>query len=174
MVKEKAPDKPKEPQKPKDEIAKPDAPKTVETVRATPPSQATQIPPPAASDAPPSAAPPAMESASFVFEGGQIVETSSDPAQIYKGLLEYSLRSRWDRPEDVPDPSLVAEVELGVDRAGRVSNPVWMKSSGNKNWDDSVRRAISATKAMSRPPPTNFPARVVVRFDVVEATPVSQ
>jgi len=32
--------------------------------------------------------------------------------------------------------------------------------------DDSVRQALAGTTSMNRPPPTNFPARVIIRFDV--------
>jgi len=118
--------------------------------------------------APPAAAPPPVDVPSFAFEGGRTVETTGDPVQLYKGLLEYSLRSRWERPEDSDDVNFVAEVEVAVDRSGQVSDPVWKKSSGNKRWDDSVRQAIAQTTSMSRPPPANFPARVLVRFDVAE------
>jgi hypothetical protein len=38
-----------------------------------------------------------------------------------------------------------------------------------------VRAALAATKSLDRPPPTNFPPRIVVRFDVQDATePVIQ
>lgn len=169
MVKEKPPEKPKEPEKPKQELPKPvEQPKTVQKIET--PREVAQAPPPAAavSTAPPAAAPPPVDVPSFAFEGGKTVETTSDPVQLYKGLLEYSLRSRWDRPEDMDDSSFVAEVEVAVDRSGQISDPVWKKSSGNKKWDDSVRLALAQTKSTSRPPPANFPARVLVRFDVAE------
>jgi TonB family protein len=170
MVREKPPVKPKEPEKPKQELPKPvEPPKTVQKTET--PREVVQTPPPATTPvvaAPPAAAPPPVEVPLFAFEGGKTVETTSDPVGLYKGLLEYSLRSRWDRPEDSDDSSFVAEVEVSVDRSGQISDPVWKKSSGNKRWDDSVRQAIAATKSMSRPPPPNFPSRVTVRFDVAE------
>jgi TonB family protein len=86
--------------------------------------------------------------------------------QLYKGLLEYALRSKWNRPDNLADDDFVAEVEVSVDRTGRISDPQWQKGSGNTLWDASVRAAIAATTSMARPPPTNFPARVTVRFDV--------
>jgi hypothetical protein len=36
-----------------------------------------------------------------------------------------------------------------------------------------VRQAIAKTQSVNRAPPTNFPARVVVRFDVVASEPVA-
>jgi outer membrane biosynthesis protein TonB len=170
MVKEKPPEKPKEPEKPKQEIPKPELPKTVQ---AAPKVETPRdvVPPPPTGSAPPAAAPAAVDNASFVFEG-KAVDTESDPVQLYKGLLEFSLRSRWDRPEDIEDGAFVAEVELSVDRSGRISDPVWKKGSGDKRWDDSVRQALARTPSMAKAPPPNFPPHVVVRFDVTAAEPI--
>ena len=175
MVKEKPPpEKPKEPAKPKEELPKIETPKLVEAPKIEESKAVSQAPPPSMTVAPPVAAPPAVEVPSFVFEGGKPVETTSDPDQIYKSLIEYSLRSRWDRPEDIDDHAYVAEVAVSVNAAGQIENPVWEKGSGNKRWDDSVRRALASVKRVDRPPPAHFPSRVVVRFDVVEAEPVAQ
>jgi outer membrane biosynthesis protein TonB len=153
--KEKPPEKPPEPPKvepPK--IVEP--PKVVETPKvAAPPVMA-----------PPVVAPPAAELPAFDFDGGKLVQSSSDPVQLYKGLLEYALRSKWNRPDNMADDDFVAEIEVSVSRDGQISDPQWQKGSGNTVWDDSVRKAIAATTSMTRPPPTNFPARVTVRFDV--------
>ena len=170
MVKEKPPEKPKEPEKPKVEPPKMDTPK-VETPKLVE-APKMEAPP---TLAPPTVAPPAAELPSFDFEGGKTVETSSDPVQLYKGAVEYTLRSKWNRPENLPDDHYVAEVEVSVDRSGQIGNPEWKKGSGDTAWDDSVRKAIAAVKSMDRPPPTNFPSRVTVRFDVQEETePVLQ
>ena len=172
MVKEKPPEKPKEPEKPKVEPPKVETPKVVEKPKVMEEAKAT---PPPATEAPPTVAPPAAELPSFEFEGGKTVETSSDPVQLYKGAVEYALRSKWTRPDDLPDDNYVAEVDVTVSRAGGISNPVWRKSSGDPKWDDSVRQAIAAVREMNRPPPTNFPSQVLVRFDVQEETePISQ
>jgi hypothetical protein len=173
IVKEKPPDKPKEPEKRKEEPPKVDVPKIVEVPKVEPPKEMAQTPPPNTGAAPPAMAPPSQDVGSFVFDGGKAVETSSDPVQLYKGLLEYSLRSRWDRPEDMDDHDFVVEVEVSVDRKGQIANPVWKKGSGETRWDNSVRQAIAKTSGVSRPPPSNFPSRVVVRFDVVPAEPVN-
>jgi hypothetical protein len=118
----------------------------------------------------PVTAPPAQELPSFDFDGGKAVDTSSDPVQIYRGALEYAFRSRWDRPNNMKDDAYVAEVQVSVSRDGEISNPQWEKGSGNSVWDDSVRKAIAAVKNMDRPPPTNFPPHITIRFDVQEQT----
>jgi hypothetical protein len=150
-------------------VPKVETPKIVQAPKIEAPRE-TAAPPPA--NFAPVAAPPAAEVPSFTFEGGKEVQTSSDPSLIYSSSVEASLRSKWSRPDDIDDHLYVAEVEVSVDQSGRISDPVWLKDSGNKRWDDSVRKAIAATPGMSRPPPKNFPPRVVVRFDVQEAQPI--
>ena len=172
MVKEKPPEKPKEPEKPKVEPPKVETPKVAENPKEL--EEAKAAPPPS-TEAPPAVAPPAAEMPAFEFEGGKTVETSSDPVKLYQGAVEYLLRSKWNRPDDLPDDKYVAEVDVTVSRSGGISNPVWRKSSGDPKWDDSVRQAIAAFKGMDRPPPTNFPSQVLVRFDVLDETePISQ
>ena len=125
--------------------------------------------------APPAIVPPSEEVPSFEFGGGKAVQTSSDPAFLYKGFVEYALRSKWNRPENIADDNYVAEVEVAVDRKGRISDPIWEKGSGDMRWDDSVKQVFKVVKSLDRPPPTNFPSRVTVRFDVqAETEPVLQ
>ncbi len=170
MVKEKTPEKPKEQEKPKDEPPKIEAPKPVETPKYEPAKTVAQAPAPVAPAASPLVAPPPAEVPSFDFEGGKAVQSSSDPAALYKGFAEYTLRSKWVRPENIADDQYVAEVEISVDKSGRISDPQWKKSSGDPRWDDSVRAAIAATPSLGRAPPKDFPAQVIVRFDVQDAT----
>jgi hypothetical protein len=162
MVKEKPPEKPKEPEKPKVEPPKVESPKVVEKTRVI--EEAKAAPPSVI--APPSVAPPSAEMPSFEFEGGKAVETSSDPVHLYQSYLEYTLRSKWQRPDNIADDNYVAEVEVSVDRAGQISKPEWKKGSGDKPWDDSVKQVFKVVNNLDRPPPTNFPSRVTVRFDV--------
>jgi outer membrane biosynthesis protein TonB len=166
------PEKPKEPEKPKVEPPKVETPKVAEKPKEL--EEAKAAPPPS-TEAPPTVAPPAAEMPAFEFEGGKTVETSSDPVKLYQGAVEYLLRSKWNRPDDLPDDKYVAEVDVTVSRTGAISNPVWRKSSGDPKWDDSVRQAIAAVKAMDRSPPTNFPPQILVRFDVQDETePINQ
>jgi outer membrane biosynthesis protein TonB len=171
MVKEKLPEKPKEPEKPKTEEPPKAEPSRVETAKAAEAPKVTASP----VAAPPSVAPPSAEMPSFEFEGGKAVETSSDPVHLYRSYMEYTLRSKWNRPDNIADDNYVAEVEVSVDRAGQISKPEWKKGSGDKQWDDSVKQVFKVANNMDRPPPTNFPSRVMVRFDVQEESePISQ
>ncbi|MGA2179156.1 MAG: TonB C-terminal domain-containing protein [Verrucomicrobiota bacterium] len=170
LIKEKPAEKPKEPEKPNIE-----PPKVVETpkpVEVPKPVEEAKAPP---SVTPPIVAPPAAELPSFEFEGGKSVVSSSDPVEIYKNAIEYAFRSKWNRPENMADDNYAAEVEVSVNRNGQISDPVWQKGSGDSHWDASVRAAIAAMTNLNRPPPTNFPPRIVIRFDVqADTEPVLQ
>jgi len=164
--KEKKPEPPKEkPPEPKAEPPKPaETPKLAAT--APPPLVQNAAPPPPAQDAP-IAAPAAVNLPAMDFsDGAKEVQSISDPSQIYKGVVEHSLRSHWNRPEDMADEKFVAEVEISVDRDGNVTGSRWLKGSGDQRWDNSVKAAIAATKVISRPPPKGFPASFLTRFDV--------
>jgi len=164
MVKEKPPDKPKEPDKPKVEPPKVETPK-METPKA---EEAKPAAPPVV--APPVVAPPAVDVPSFEFEGGKAVNSESDPVQLFKGYLEYVLRSKWNRPENMEDDHYVAEVQVAVDKAGKLGGVTWQKGSGNGKWDQSVKDVFKTVQVIDRRPPTNFPPQVTIRFDVQEET----
>ena len=164
MVKEKPPEKPKEPENPKEvpkvEQPKLETPKLVDTPKATAPPSA----------APPVVAPANTEVPAFVFEGGKTVEESSDPVTLYKGYMEYELRQKWDRPENMDDAEFAVFVQVNIDKKGNLSNPVWSKLTGNKKWDDSVRAVFNVVHTIGHAPPTNFPSQITIRFDTVEQT----
>ena len=161
MVKEKPPEKPKE--QPKPEPPKTEVPKVVAPKLEVP--KITSTPPPTA---PAMAAPPAQTIPALDFGGGAAVNAETDPVQIYKGYMEYELRRRWNKPDNLADDNYVAEMQVHVDRQGNLSDPVWQKGSGNPKWDDSVKQVFQDVTAIDRPPPTNFPPTVTIRFDLAE------
>ena len=160
LIHEKKPEmpkpKPEPPKEPPKEVPK-ELPKVVEAPRT-----------PAPSTAPPVVAPPPAEVPGFTFDGGKTVESSSDPVQLYKGYMEYVLRSKWDRPDNMDDGKYAAEVAVNVDKAGDINESKWLKGSGNAKWDQSVRNVFKEVSNIGRPPPTNFPPDVTIRFDVQE------
>lgn len=172
VPKEKPPEPPKEkPPEPKPQVEppKPETPKTAPVPQPQgPPAVAKTVtaPPSSAPPVAPSVAPPPAEVPSFDFAGGKPVETTSDPGQLYKGYVEYSLRSRWNRPREFADEANVAEVELAIGPDGRLLGVDWKKTSGDAAWDDSVRQVLAQTTSFGRPPPKGFPQKVRVRFDV--------
>ena len=167
VEKEKPPEPPKQkPPEPPKELPKPVEPQKVVETPASPPPTATA----------PVAAPAANEVADFNFnDGAKAVNTENDPVQLYKGYIEYSFRSKWNRPENMPDDNYSVEVAIGVDKEGNLSTPRWLKGSGDDHWDQSVRDALKQVDHIDRRPPTNFPSQVTIRFDVQEETePVMQ
>jgi len=167
MVKEKKP----EPEKPKEPEKKIEPPK-VETPKNEPPKYVE--PPPAVAAgpvAPPAVAPPAADVQEFTFtDGAKAVNSESDPVQLYKGYVEYALRSKWNRPDNLPDSAYVAEVKLNVDPQGNLSQQKWLKGSGDEKWDQSVKDVLKQVTTIGRRPPTNFPPAIIIRFDVQEET----
>jgi hypothetical protein len=166
MVKEKPPEKPKEPEK-KVEPPKVETPKLAEQPKVVEQPKVAEAPP---TVAPPVVAPASTEVPSFEFSGGAAVVTESDPVQLYKGYMEYTLRDKWNRPENLPDDNYVALIKVDVDKHGQISHPVWEKGSGDATWDASVRAVFDVVKHIDRMPPTNFPPEVTIRFDVQEMT----
>ena len=163
-------EKEKPPEKPPDKKAEP--PK--ETPKPVEPPKVADAPKPQAAppvEAPPVVAPPAVDVPSFEFsDGAKAVNSESDPVQLYKGYLEYALRSKWNRPDNLPDDNYVAEVAVNVDQQGNLSQTQWLKGSGDDKWDASVKAVFRLVRQIDRRPPTNFPPNVTIRFDVQEAT----
>ena len=164
VEKEKPPEKP--PEKPKVEPPK-EQPKPVDQPKAAEAPRPSAAPP---AVAPPVVAPPSADVPSFEFEGGKAVNSESDPIQLYKGYLEYALRSKWNRPENMADDNYVAEVAVNVDKQGNIRQTQWLKGSGDAQWDQSVKNVFKLVQTIDRRPPTNFPPNVTVRFDVQEET----
>jgi TonB family protein len=166
VPKEKKPEPIKEkPPEPKPETAK--AEQTPKVVVPQPKAETAAAPPPPAADTTPAVAPAAAVISGMDFsDGAKDVQTISDPSGVYKALIEHTLRTHWNRPEDIADDKYVAEVELSVDAKGRLTDWRWLKGSGDKRWDDSVKAVVAQTKTINRPPPKGFPQQFPVRFDV--------
>ena len=160
-------EKKKEPEKPK-EPPKPEPPKVEPPKVETPKVETAKVAPPVV--APPVVAPAAVEVAGFDFAGGKTVLSESDPVQLYKGYMEYMLRSKWNRPENLADDNYVAEVQVNVDPQGKLSGVAWQKGSGDAKWDQTVKDVFKVVDRIDRRPPTNFPDHVTIRFDVQEET----
>lgn len=165
-------EKPPEPEKPKEPEKPPDPPPVEPTRQDLRPPPVQSAPPPPTTAPPPAtvaptAAPPPADIPSFSFsDGAKAVESTSDPVTLYRGYVEFVLRSKWVRPVGVADEQFVAEVELAVGPGGEVLESNWKRGSGHDGWDRSVKDALNGTRNIGRPPPKNFPSRFRVRFDV--------
>jgi len=163
VAKEKKPEPPKE----KPPEPKTDAPKPMEEARPAsapaPKVQMAEAPPPTA----PSVAPPPMSLSGIDMGEFNRPVASGDPTSVYKGLVERTFTSHWNRPSDLEDEKFVAEVELSVDSTGQVGPYRWLKGSGNERWDGTVKAALASVHTISHPPPKGFPDKFMVRFDVL-------
>jgi len=167
------PEKPKELPKPKEDVPKVDVPKAPDVPKPPTIVESHAAPPPSSAAAT-AVAPPPAEAPTFSFGDGAEVK-SGDAVEVYKDMLRRAVELSWDRPTDKDDHTNVAEVEIAVDKqTGKISNAGFKMKSGQKEWDDSVQIAIASTPPMKTRVPTNFPSRVVVRFDVQEQDAVAQ
>ena len=67
----------------------------------------------------------------------------------------------------------MAEVRVDVDEDGIISNPVLQKSSGDADWDQTVKDVFKEVTQIDRRPPTNFPPEITIRFDVqIQTEPI--
>ena len=100
------------------------------------------------------------------------VISSSDPVQLYKGCSNTPCAPNGTGPEDMADDNFVAEVEVAVDR-DRAASAIrsGRKVPATPSGTIPCAQAIAATTSMTAPPPTNFPPRVIVRFDVQRKRP---
>jgi hypothetical protein len=170
-VKEEKPPEPPKPEPPK--VEPPKIEEKAEPAQAANPAPARVAPAPTVTAPPPVVvapeAPPAMVQSDFQFDdGAKIVTTTADPLEAYRGFVEFTYRTRWSKPDGVDDTAFVAEVEVTLAKDGSVGGYTWVRGSNNKDWDDSVRKALAATRAISRPPPKGFPGKFRVRFDAIQ------
>lgn len=164
MVKEK---KPPEPEKQKPEQPKVNQPKPQEAKASVPQPKVQNVAPPPPTAVATEAAPPPAALPSFAFSDGAIdVSTISDPNSVYKALVEHTIKSYWNRPQDMADDTYTADVELTIDKSGYVEDSRWVSGSGNAQWDQTVKDALAQVKSISKAPPKGFPNRFTVRFDV--------
>jgi len=158
--------KPPEPPKEKPPEPKVETPKVAQTPKSvTAPPKMQTAPPP--SDVAPSVAPAQVNLPSFAFnDGAHDVQSISDPVEVYKSIIEHSIRANWKRQENIDDTNFKAEVEMNIDAKGRVVDSRWLTGSGNAAWDESVKSAVAQTTAINQAPPKGFPGKFIVRFDV--------
>ncbi len=171
VPKEKPPEPPKQPERI-------EPPKEEPKVQEPPPEQvaknepAPQAAPPPSGPVAPAVAPAAVIPADFSFSDGakEVITATNAAVAYYKSFVEYTVRENWNRPDDLTDDKFLDEVEVQIDSDGNLKTYSLKKKSGNKRWDESVLQAVASTKSIGRTPPTNFPAKFAIRFDVIPAT----
>ena len=92
-----------------------------------------------------------------------IAARSAAPSASYAGKVNARVRQYIVFPGSVANDA-VAEVEVNAAPGGSIISRRLIKSSGNKEWDEAVLRAIDKTSSL--PPDTDgrVPARLIIAF----------
>jgi len=85
------------------------------------------------------------------------------PSANYAGRIVARVRPNIVLTESVP-PTLRAEVEVRAAPDGTIIGRRLVKSSGNKDWDDAVLRAIDRTEVLPRDTDGRVPSPMVLGF----------
>jgi outer membrane biosynthesis protein TonB len=95
----------------------------------------------------------AVVKGNIVSKGSALSGNAKETAEqsYYEGVLA-KLQANWALPIWLSRQSLSAQVQVFIDGRGRVKLTHFMKSSGNPQFDDAVKRAIAASEPFQVPP----------------------
>ena len=88
---------------------------------------------------------------------------SAAPSAAYAGRLVALIRNNLVFTGTTPDNN-AAEVEVNTTPSGTILSHRLLKSSGHKDWDEAVLRAIDRTPALPRDVDGRVPSRLVITF----------
>ncbi|MBA4175066.1 MAG: cell envelope integrity protein TolA [Leptothrix sp. (in: Bacteria)] len=88
---------------------------------------------------------------------------SAAPSAAYAGRLVALIRGNLVFAGSVPE-NVAAEVEVSAAASGTIIARRLVKSSGHKDWDDAVLRAIDRTTSLPRDIDGRVPSRLVITF----------
>jgi len=88
---------------------------------------------------------------------------SAAPSAAYAGRLVQLIRGNLVFTGSIPDNS-AAEVEVTTAAGGTIISRRVVKSSGHKDWDEAVLRAIDKTGTLPRDVDGRVPSRLVITF----------
>ena len=110
---------------------------------------------------------PSKTAGSPVIKGNKISKGSSltgDARETDQASYFDSIRSRlqnnWELPLWISRQNYSARVQLFIDRRGRVTTIRFIKPSGNAQFDDAVRKAITQSDPFA-PPPAEIAGKIV-------------
>ena len=111
----------------------------------------------------PTVAPNVVQLPSFdFFDGAKKINSTNDPIELYRLYLESNIKSAWQ----VPDNDGVVNAEITIDSKGKITSTKILNFT-DLIWEMSVSQALSKIEKFSKEPPTNFPKRFTIRFDIV-------
>lgn len=89
---------------------------------------------------------------------------SAAPSRAYTGRLIALIRGNLVFPGEMPADNHAAEVEVTAAASGTIIARRLVKSSGHKDWDEAVLRAIDRTPALPRDVDGRVPSRLLIAF----------
>jgi colicin import membrane protein len=90
--------------------------------------------------------------------------TTAAPSAAYAGLVRNAIRSQLSYPGDLSQITRAAEIEVNAAPGGSIISRKLIKSSGTKDFDDAVLRAIDKAGSLPRNPNGPVPATLIISF----------
>lgn len=89
---------------------------------------------------------------------------SAAPSSAYTGRLVALIRGNLVFTGSAPDDNNAAEVEVSAGASGTIIARRLVRSSGHKDWDEAVLRAIDRTAKLPRDTDGRVPPRLIITF----------
>lgn len=89
---------------------------------------------------------------------------SAAPSSAYTGRLVKLIRDNLVFTGGAPEDNNAAEVEVSAGASGTIIARRLVKSSGHKDWDEAVLRAIDRTATLPRDTDGRVPPRLIITF----------
>lgn len=89
----------------------------------------------------------------FLSPGTHVSGEAREAAEAnYLDILKDRLQENWTLPSWLARQNLSAQVQIQIDARGHLKNLKWIKTSGNSQFDDAVKRAIEISQPFPFPP----------------------
>lgn len=90
--------------------------------------------------------------------------TTAAPSAAYAGLVRNAIRSQLSYPGDLSQITRAAEIEVNAAPGGSIISRKLIKSSGTRDFDEAVLRAIDKAGSLPRNPNGPVPATLIISF----------
>lgn len=88
----------------------------------------------------------------MISQGTDLVGIEKLQHEEYRGVLDRHIKQNWVLPEWIGKKKLRAQALVRIDEGGRVISKQIIKSSGSRDFDDSVLETIDRSSPMPSPP----------------------
>ncbi|MEK7356504.1 MAG: cell envelope integrity protein TolA [Bdellovibrionota bacterium] len=95
---------------------------------------------------------PTVVKGNEVSKGSALKGLARIAQENYLRTVDASVKRRWDLPKWMSDANLSARIRLYVDARGTVVKAVFIKTSGNEDYDARIKTAVEAASPFPAPP----------------------